>query len=141
MSVSKWAYDPRYCDGEGCPGDCDLCNKPRDMEDDMSDYIKREDAVRTMTGKPIIVNQGNVEAVTRIYEEFVKRIDDIPAADVVEVVRCKDCKHKPIKDDRDSWPIFPNEENNPCPCQCDDGFYSWFPKDDFYCSYGERAEE
>ena len=34
MSVSKWAYDPKYCDGEGCPGDCDLCDKPKTMEDE-----------------------------------------------------------------------------------------------------------
>ena len=34
MSVSKWAYDPRYCDGGGCPGDCDLCDKPKNMEDE-----------------------------------------------------------------------------------------------------------
>lgn len=67
-------------------------------------------------------------------------LDEQPTIDAVEVVRCKDCKHKPIKDDRDSWPIFPNERNNPCPCQCDDGFYSWFPKDEFYCSHGERAD-
>lgn len=34
MSVSKWAYDPERCDGEGCPGDCDLCEKPKTMEED-----------------------------------------------------------------------------------------------------------
>lgn len=27
MSVSKWAYSPELCDGERCPGDCDLCSK------------------------------------------------------------------------------------------------------------------
>lgn len=34
MSVSRWAYDPEICDGGGCPGDCDLCNKPNEMDDD-----------------------------------------------------------------------------------------------------------
>ena len=34
MSVSKWAYTPEVCDGEGCPGDCDLCDKPKNMEDE-----------------------------------------------------------------------------------------------------------
>lgn len=45
MSVSMWSYRPEVCDGEGCPGDCDLCEKPKNMEDedDMTDYIKRED--------------------------------------------------------------------------------------------------
>ena len=26
MSVSKYAYSPSKCDGEPCPGDCDLCS-------------------------------------------------------------------------------------------------------------------
>ena len=34
MSVSRWAYDPEICDGGGCPGECDLCNKPNEMDDD-----------------------------------------------------------------------------------------------------------
>ncbi len=25
MSVSKWAYDDRKCDGFPCPGSCDIC--------------------------------------------------------------------------------------------------------------------
>lgn len=27
MSCSKWAYIPKRCDGEPCPGDCDICRK------------------------------------------------------------------------------------------------------------------
>lgn len=27
MSVSKWAYNPRVCDGGYCVGECDLCPK------------------------------------------------------------------------------------------------------------------
>ena len=27
MSVSKWAYQPSKCDGNPCPGDCDLCSR------------------------------------------------------------------------------------------------------------------
>ena len=30
MSVSKWAYIPSRCDGEPCPGDCDICRKAED---------------------------------------------------------------------------------------------------------------
>ena len=33
MSCSKWAYEPEYCDGEPCPGDCDLCGKAQENED------------------------------------------------------------------------------------------------------------
>ena len=47
MSVSKWAYDPKYCDGEYCVGDCDLCYKPKIMEDEdeeelLDEYMERE---------------------------------------------------------------------------------------------------
>lgn len=66
-------------------------------------------------------------------------------ADVVEVVRCKDCKHKPngyTDYDVLRYPNFPHKENNPCPCQVfEDEWYSWIPNDDFYCSYGERADK
>ena len=76
---------------------------------------------------------------------FRMMINEIPAADVVEVVRCKDCKHKPngyTDDDVLRYPNFPHEENNPCPCQVyEDKWYSWIPNDDSYCSYGERADK
>ena len=35
MSCDKWAYDPKQCDGQICPGDCDLCDhKPEEEEED-----------------------------------------------------------------------------------------------------------
>ena len=33
MSVSKPYYDPRYCDGYPCVGDCDLCSMWVDFEE------------------------------------------------------------------------------------------------------------
>ena len=41
MSVSKWGYEPWKCEGEFCPGDCDVCYKgewqrdDEDLEDDV----------------------------------------------------------------------------------------------------------
>lgn len=72
-------------------------------------------------------------------------IDNAPTVDAVPVVRCKDCKHRPIKPD-DYNPItmdgfvleFPDDE---CPCQCDDGWYSWYPPDDFFCARGDNSLE
>ena len=32
MSCSKWAYEPEYCDGEPCPGNCYLCEKAQENE-------------------------------------------------------------------------------------------------------------
>ena len=34
MSVSKWAYDPEVCDHGICVGDCDLCDRYKEEEDD-----------------------------------------------------------------------------------------------------------
>ena len=30
MSCSIWAYIPERCDGDACPGDCDVCSKAQD---------------------------------------------------------------------------------------------------------------
>lgn len=50
-------------------------------------------------------------------------INAIPAADVAEVVRCKDCKYN----------VGTKKCLNP------DSFFA-VPKDDDFCSYGERKE-
>lgn len=58
-----------------------------------------------------------------------------------EPVRCKDCKHRPIMPDdhTDGFDLkFPDAK---CPCQCDDGWYSWYPQDDWFCADGERQED
>ena len=58
------------------------------------------------------------------------------------VVRCKDCKHRPKEPNwktyEDGFDIeFP--EGSKCPCQCsDDEYYSWYPRDDWFCANGER---
>jgi hypothetical protein len=57
------------------------------------------------------------------------------------VVLCKDCKHRPIKpnDYENGFDLeFPD---NKCPCQNgDDGWYSWYPADNWYCADGERGD-
>ena len=60
-------------------------------------------------------------------EYDTKLIDEIPAADVAPVVRCKDCKQGEVDD-----PDFPDEY------YCHEGC-GW-NKGDFYCAYGERKE-
>ena len=122
MSVSMWSYIPEVCDGGGCPGDCDLCDKPKNMEDedDMTDYIKREDAQDIIARK---LSDYITDEERWILEYVDGEIGDIPSADVVEVVRCKDCKHYCI------WQM-----------KCD-RLHLVPIADNHYCSYGERAEE
>ena len=69
-------------------------------------------------------------------------IDDAPS---IDIVFCKECKHRPIKEDANEEDygfnvIAPNEDER-CPCLVEDGWYSWIPKDNFYCGYGEREGE
>lgn len=75
-------------------------------------------------------------------DAFIALIDKQPNA----LVYCINCKHRPAKpDDYDPFASgegfrleFPDQK---CPCQCDDGFYSWYPKDNFFCRNGEIKEQ
>lgn len=63
----------------------------------MADYIKREDAIKTVIADAKLKNllTGNCENEKAIegmvYEVLCPR--DVPSADAVEVVRCEDCIH------------------------------------------------
>ena len=94
------------------------------------DYIKRKDAVDIM-----------LSALSDDWEEdyAYDRLDEIHAADVVEIVRYKDCKFRPSLIDHKVWFPFPNQLK--CPCECDDYQYSWIPDDDWFCANGARREE
>ena len=81
-------------------------------------------------------------------DDALNDVEDFPAADVVPVVRCVECRYAPIGIDdgeeqgfglewsHDGWP-----GNNPCPFKCEDGWYSRKPKPDFFCANGEKREE
>ena len=66
--------------------------------------------------------------------QFIDWIDQAEPVDAVQVVRCKDCIHRPTGTNRDDLE-FPDYK---CPCQCDDFWYSWKPSDDWFCGNGER---
>lgn len=64
---------------------------------------------------------------------------------VGDLVRCKDCKHRPKEPD---WEKYENgfdlefPEGSKCPCRCvGDKYYSWYPEDDWFCADGEREED
>jgi hypothetical protein len=59
-----------------------------------------------------------------------KLMEDAPAADVVEVVRCKDCRFKTLTQDG---------EYNPEDIVCEFFMTDGMQENDF-CSYGERKE-
>ena len=79
----------------------------------MSDYIKREDAIKALEGWKI---SGEMILAT------------VPSADVVEVVRCKNCKFRYYDNERDLF-------------YCQKYYGMGDVRDENFCSYGERAEE
>lgn len=86
----------------------------------MSEYIKREDAIKAF--KRVLD-----EDFPYISEETPReRIAAIPSADVVEVVRCKDCKYWKSNTEFCEFWGTPNVAQRTC-------------KND-YCSYGERED-
>lgn len=85
----------------------------------MSEYIDRDAAL-------VALQDSDLFNTT---ERQLRAIRELPAADVAEVVRCKDCKYG----DYDSKP------NGAMVClRTKDGF--WREETDF-CSYGKRREE
>ena len=61
--------------------------------------------------------------------------------DLVKVVRCKDCVHRPkIGEDGEDHGFGLEFPDDKCPCNCDDGYYSWRPSDDWFCANGERRK-
>ena len=80
----------------------------------MADYIRRDDALKAL------YNDYAYAAM-----DVIKRL---PAADVAEVVYCKDCKHK-----------LRTVANGVVICREKHGMVR--PSLDDFCSYGERREE
>ena len=92
----------------------------------MSEYIKREDAKQAILGREnhsmihdYEFNNGLIDACNAI--------DDIPSADVVEVVRCKDCRY---------W-----RSDGECIMHSNYTINAIYGADENdYCSYGERED-
>ena len=90
----------------------------------MADYIRREDALFALRKAE---RGGSMTALTRLKRAYAE-IREMPAADVAEVVRCKDCRWRGIEE----CAMFYR-------CECGEQ-HAWETDNDF-CSYGERREE
>lgn len=78
-------------------------------------------------------------AVMDAITEFMEQVGNIQGADVVEVVRCKDCGWW-NEDDSAEWGDL---GNNVCACAYfsnEDG-YTVYTEPNDYCSKGERKED
>lgn len=76
--------------------------------------------------------------VQEIFADCIQTIENLPSVQP-EIIRCKDCKHRPKGTGANHDLEFPD---GVCPCQNpDDYWYSWKPDDDWFCADGERKEE
>lgn len=77
----------------------------------------------------------------KVVRIFIKLLMCSPS---IDIIFCKECKHRPAKEDVDGedfgFNIIAPEGSSRCPCLVEDGWYSWMPKDNFFCGYGERKE-
>ena len=92
-----------------------------------NEYIDREvvrTAIKSLCDKYNVAYGGNSGGYG---EDLEKTINNLPAADVVKVVRCKDCILRKAEDCTMCYS-----------CNCGEQ-HTWETDDDF-CSYGERKE-
>lgn len=86
------------------------------------------------------LNIDKFKIYDNVTHEFVSisKLEGIENADVIEIVRCKDCKHARNYDDSQhhSWLYCEN------PRATDSGYNEgyYYIEDDFFCADGERRE-
>lgn len=88
------------------------------------DYIRHEEALFALRKAE---RGGSMTALTRLERAYAE-IREMPAADVAEVVRCKDCKYG----------VYASKPNSAMVCLRTNG--SFWRKETDFCSYGERRE-
>ena len=100
----------------------------------MKEYIEREAAIKA-------IENDCSELVYYTKEDAIQCVKAIPAADVVEVVRCRECKYwgdEAGELQRSDGVLFAR-------CKVHnyllDGRHTWWcPTENDFCSYGERKE-
>ena len=93
------------------------------------EYIEREAMIQRLKNTPLFSNFNTGGIFLR--DGVIDLVEKQPAADVVEVVRCKDCRFKTLTQDG---------EYNPEDIVCEFFMTDGMQENDF-CSYGERKEE
>lgn len=98
----------------------------------MAEYIEREVAIARLTALEVTRPLASMMDAKRV-------LADMPAADVVEVARCRDCEfsRELTKTEKRIW----LDECRACesPEAPQNGYMIVFPDD--FCSYGKRREK
>ena len=94
----------------------------------MSDLISRQDAIKAFYNPENGGTYSEFDDGSEWYmtsKQIYAVLEALPSADAVEVVRCKDCKHRDPEDKK---------------CDCGMWHFPYITDDNDYCSYGERRE-
>ena len=94
----------------------------------MKKYINADRLSKQISDTRLNLPHDSKDFFTRDFMllNFQQTIDLEPAADVVEVVRCKDCKYRKTEDCAMYY-------------ECDCGEQHTWETDEDFCSYGEKA--
>lgn len=97
----------------------------------MGEYVKRSDALHAV---------GDVHPLDYNAQGIVERIKTIPAADMVEVVRCRDCKHRIVNEHYGEKGYLKLKAM----CELDRGdpfeLGRYAEEDDWFCADGKRKD-
>lgn len=100
------------------------------------EYIDREDAkARLRMWITDCVLDGDNEAADR-FRDCIDLLDSIPAADVVEVVRCENC----IRRGTEGCAMYWDTEDCAMRYGCEYGEQHTWETDNDFCSWGERRD-
>lgn len=95
----------------------------------MAEYLEREDLIKRLEAR--IKDYGgdcksNAPIIANTYKAMLYDVKNMKKADVVEVVRCKDCKHHE-KDEAGYW--------------CNKSFSSFRTVEDNFCKFGAKMDK
>lgn len=94
----------------------------------IKDYIEREEAIEWVENIMDLIKYYHPYAKSRnvSIDDVIDKLEQVPAADVEPIVRCKDCKHR-------------DPENKHCDSGGLERAGNIFPvSDDYFCAYGEK---
>lgn len=90
----------------------------------MAEYVNLRSLESALKIADSIAKANGKDKDRQIWARAIRLLNDMPTVDAVPVVRCKDCKYN----------------RGSKKCLNPDSFFA-VPKDDDFCSYGERKEE
>ena len=134
----------------GCTRDGDFVDACVAINDAPTVELSNNSTILDRRNDELISRQAAIDVMSCINDSVCEQwaidaLEKLPSAEL-EIIYCKDCKHKPYTSDKYDYDngdcgfeiIFPDYR---CPCRCEDEYYNHIPDDDWYCANGERRTD